>query len=52
MDVSDKKDKVKVEEKKKEIVFFKGVPHVDLDDCDISNNRLHCDSDDSDDNDA
>ena len=52
VDVGDKKGKEKVEEKRKEPVFFKGVLLVDLDDCDISDNKLHCDSDDSDDDDA
>ena len=35
-----------------ELVFFKGILLVDSDYCDVSNNRLHCDSNDSDDNDA
>ena len=52
MDVGDKKGKEKVEEKKKELVFFKDVPLVDLDDCNASNNRLHCNGDDSNDNNA
>ena len=52
MDVGDKKGKEKVEDKKKELVFFMGVPLIDLDDCDISDNRLHCDNNSSDDNDA
>ena len=52
MDVSDKKSKDKVEEKGKEPIFYKDVPLVDLDDCDVSDNMLHCDSNDSDDNDA
>ena len=51
VDVGDKKGKEKVEEKRKELVFFKGVLLVDLDDYDVSNNRLHCDSDDLDDDD-
>ena len=52
MDVGDKKDKEKVEEKEKEPVFYKGVPLVDLDDYNVSDNRLHCNRDDTDDNDA
>ena len=51
VDVDDKKSKEKVE-KRKEPVFFKGVPLVDLDDCNVFDNRLHCNSNDSDDNDA
>ena len=52
MDVIDKKGKEKVEEKKKEPIFFKGVELVDLDDCDVLDIRLQCNSDDTDDNDA
>ena len=52
MDIDDKNGKEMVEEKKKEPIFFKGVPLIDLDDCIVSDNRLHCNSDDSDDNDA
>ena len=51
MDIGDKKGKEKMEEKKVP-VFFKGVLLVDLDDSDVSDNRLHCDSDDSDDDNA
>jgi hypothetical protein len=43
------KGKEKVEEEKKEPVFFKGVELVDLDDCDVPDMRLQCDSDDTDD---
>ena len=52
MDVGNKKGKEKVEEKRKELVFFKGILLVDLDECDVSNNRLNCDSDDLDDDNA
>jgi hypothetical protein len=52
VDFVDEKGKEKVEEKKKEPVFFKGVELVDLDDYDIPNMKLQCDSDDTDDNDA
>ena len=37
-----------MEEKKREPVFFKGVELVDLDDCDIPDMRLQCDSNDTD----
>jgi hypothetical protein len=47
VDVVDEKGKEKVEEKKKEPVFFKGVELVDLDD--VPDIKLHCDSDDTDD---
>ena len=52
MDVGDGKGKEKVEEKGKEPVFFMGVPLVDLDDLDVSDNRLHCDNSSSNDNGA
>ena len=52
VDVGDKKGKEKVEEKENEPIFYKGVPLVDLDDCKISDNKLHCDNNDSDDDDA
>ena len=51
-DVSDKKSKAKMEEKKKEPVFFKGVPLIDQDDCDVFDKRLHCNNDDSNDDDT
>jgi hypothetical protein len=51
VDVVDRKGKEKVEEKK-EPVFIKGVELVDLDNCDVPNMKLHCDSDDTDDDDA
>jgi hypothetical protein len=41
-----------VEEKKKEPIFFKGVELVDLDDCDIPDMKLYCDSNDTDDDDS
>jgi hypothetical protein len=49
VDVVDEKGKEKVEEKKKEPVFFKGVELVDLDDCDVPDLKLQCDSDDTND---
>jgi hypothetical protein len=52
MAVIDGKGKEKVEEKKKEPVFFMGVELVDLDDCDVPDRKLQCDSDDTDDDDA
>jgi hypothetical protein len=52
VDVVHEKGKEKVEEEKKEPVFFKGVELVDLDDCDVPNMRLQCDSDDTDDDDS
>jgi hypothetical protein len=52
MDIVKEKGKEKVEEKKKEAVFFKGVELVDLDDCDVPDMKLQCDSDDTDDDDA
>jgi hypothetical protein len=45
------KGKEKVEEKKKELVFIGGVELVDLDDCEVPDKRLECDSDDKNDND-
>jgi hypothetical protein len=51
VDIVDEKGKEKVEEKKKEPVFFKGVELVDLDDCDVPDMKLQCDSDDTDDDD-
>jgi hypothetical protein len=52
VDFVDEKDKEKVEEKKKEPVFFKGVELVNLDDCDVPDMKLQCDSDDMDDYDV
>ena len=52
MDVVDKKGKEKVEAKKKELVLFKGVELVDLDDCNVPYMRLQCNSNDTDDDDA
>jgi hypothetical protein len=52
VDVVHKKGKEKVEEEKKEPVFFKGVELVDLDDYDIPDMRLQCDSNDTDDDDS
>ena len=52
VDVVDKKGNEKVEEKKKEPVLFMGVELVDLDDCDVFDMRLQCNSDDMDDNNA
>jgi hypothetical protein len=52
LDVVDGKDKEKVEEKKKEPVFFMDLELVDLDDCDVPDMKLHCDSNDMDDDDA
>ena len=52
VDVADKKGKEKVEDKGKEPVFFMVVPLIDLDDLDVSDNRLHCDNNSSDDDDA
>jgi hypothetical protein len=52
VDVVDGKGKDKMEEKKKEPVFFMGVELVDLDDCDIPDRKLQCDSDDTDDDGA
>ena len=52
MDVVDKKGKEKVEEKKKDPIFFEGVELVDLDDYGIPDIRLQCDSKDTDDNNA
>jgi hypothetical protein len=42
--------KEKMEEKKKEPVFIGGVELVDLDDCDVPDRKLQCDSTDSDNN--
>jgi hypothetical protein len=50
--VIDGKGKEKVEEKKKEPVFFMGVELVDLDDCDVLDGKLQCDSDNTDDDDT
>jgi hypothetical protein len=50
--VVDRKGKEKVEEKKKELVFIMGVELVDLDDCDVPDRKLQCNSDDIDDDDA
>jgi hypothetical protein len=52
VDFVDEKGKEKVEEKKKEPVFFKGVELVDLDDYDVPDMKLQCDNDDTDDDDA
>ena len=52
MDVVDHKSKEKVEEKKKDLVFFKGVELVDPDDCNVPGMRLQCSSEDADDDDA
>ena len=52
VEVGDRKGKEKVEDKGKEPVFFMGVPLVDLDDLDISDNMLHCNNNSSDDNNA
>jgi hypothetical protein len=52
VDVVDEKGTEKVEEKKKEPVFFMGVELVDLDDCDVPNMKLQYDSNDTDDDDA
>ena len=49
MDIVDEKGKEKVEKKKKELVFFKGVELVDLNDCDVPDMKLQCDSNDMDD---
>jgi hypothetical protein len=43
------KGKQKVEEKKKEPMFIRGVELVGLDDCDVLDRKLQCDSDDLDD---
>jgi hypothetical protein len=52
VDVLDEKGKEKVEEKKKEPVFFKDVELVDLDDYNVPDMKLLCDSDDTDDDDS
>ena len=52
MDLGDKKGKEKVEDKRKEPIFFMDVSIVDLDDLDVSNNRMHCDNSSSNDDDA
>ena len=44
------KGKKKVNEKMKELVYIRGVPLVNLDDYDVTNNKLLYDSSDSDDN--
>ena len=41
-----------MKEKKKELVFFKGVELVDLDDCNIPDMRLQCNNKDMDYDDA
>ena len=41
-----------MEKKKKEPIFFKDIELVDLDDCDVPDMRLQCDSNDTDDNNA
>ena len=40
MDIVDEKGKEKVEEKKKDLVFFKDVEHVDLIDCNVPDMRF------------
>ena len=40
------KGKKKVDEKMKEPVFIRGILLVDLDDCDVTDNKLLCDSSD------
>ena len=52
MDIVDKKGKKKVEKKKKEPVFFKGVEFIDFDDCDVPEIRLQCNSKDTNDDNA
>jgi hypothetical protein len=52
VDVVDGKGKEKMEEKKKEPIFIKDVKLIDLDDCNIPDMKLHCDSDDTDDDNA
>jgi hypothetical protein len=52
LDVIDGKEEEKVEEKKKELVFFMGVELIDLDDCDVLDMKLHCNNDDMDDDNA
>jgi hypothetical protein len=42
VDVVHEKGKEKVEEEKKEPIFFKGVELIDLDDCDVPDMRLQC----------
>jgi hypothetical protein len=46
------KGKEKVDEKMKEPVFIGGVELVDLDDCDVTDRKLQCDSIDSDDDES
>jgi hypothetical protein len=50
--VKEKMEEKKMEEKKKEPVFFMGVELVDLDDCDVPDRKLQCDSDDMDNDDV
>ena len=52
VDIVDKKGKEKVEKKKKEPILFKGAELVDLDDCDVPDMKLQCNSNDTDDNNA
>ena len=52
MDIVDEKAKEKVEEKKKEPVFFMGLELVDLDDCDDFDMKLQYERNDMDDDDA
>jgi hypothetical protein len=46
------KEKEKVDEKMKEPVFIGGVELVDLDDCDVTDRKLQCDSTNSDDDES
>jgi hypothetical protein len=46
------KGKEKVDEKMKELVFIGGVELVNLDDCDVTDRKLQCDSSDSDDDES
>jgi hypothetical protein len=46
------KGKEKVDEKMKEPVFIGGVELVDLDNCDVTDRKLYCDSSDSDDDES
>jgi hypothetical protein len=51
-DVIDGKEKEKVEEKKKKPIFIRGVELVDLDDYNVLDMKLHCHSNDTDENDV
>jgi hypothetical protein len=46
------KGKEKVDEKIKEPMFIRGIELVDLDDCDVTDRKLQCDSTDSDDDES